>query len=74
MRPGGRVIVLEMFLAEIGKEPLVVPSQDLNMLVLFGARERSVEEFDQAFEAAGLRRIKGSPTQSPMGVIEEVAG
>jgi hypothetical protein len=74
MRPGGRVIVLEMLLGEIGKEPLVVPSQDLNMLVLFGARERSVEEFDRLFRAAGLRRTKVSPTQSPMGVIEAVAG
>jgi SAM-dependent methyltransferase len=74
MRPGGRVVVLEMLLGEIGKEPLVVPSQDLNMLVLFGARERSVEQFDELFSAAGLRRTKVSPTQSPMGVIEAVAG
>lgn len=74
MRPGGRVIVLEMFLGEIGKETLVVPSQDLKMRVFFGARERTVEEFDRLFEAAGLRRTKVSPTQSPMGVIEAVAG
>jgi hypothetical protein len=68
------VIVLEMFLAEIGKEPLVVPSQDLSMLVLFGVRERTVEELDRLFETAGPRRTKVSPTQSPMGVIEGVAG
>ena len=74
MRPGGRVVVLEMLLGEIGKEPPVVPSQDLNMLVLFGARERTVEQFDALFSAAGLRRTRVSPTQSPMGVIETVAG
>jgi O-methyltransferase domain/Dimerisation domain len=74
MRPGGRVVVLEMLLGEIGREPPVVPSQDLNMLVLGGARERTVQQFDQLFHAAGLRRAKVSPTRSPMGVIEAVAG
>jgi hypothetical protein len=31
MRPGGRVIVVEMFIGEIG-EPGVVPLMDLNMM------------------------------------------
>ena len=73
MRPGGRVLVLEMILGEIGREPSVVPSQDLNMLVMLGGRERSVEQFDELFHAAGLRRTAVTETESPMGVIEAVA-
>jgi SAM-dependent methyltransferase len=73
MRPGGRVVVLEMILGDIGREPSVVPSQDLNMLVLLGGRERTVEQFDELFRAAGLRRTAVTGTESPMSVIEAVA-
>ena len=73
MRPGSRVLVLEMILGEVGREPVVVPSQDLNMLVLLGGRERTVEQFDELFKAAGLRRTAVTETESPMSVIEAVA-
>jgi O-methyltransferase domain len=72
MAPGARVVVLEMILGAIGEEPLAVPSQDLNMLVMLGGRERTAAQFDQLF-AAGLRRTVVTPTNSPMGVIEAVA-
>jgi O-methyltransferase domain len=36
MRPGGRILVPEMILGTIGREPGAVPSQDLNMLVMLG--------------------------------------
>jgi O-methyltransferase len=39
MRPGGRVIVIEMLLGEIG-EPKLVPLMDLNMMVMLTGRER----------------------------------
>lgn len=74
MRPRGRILVLEMILTAIGGEPAAVPSQDLNMLVMLGGRERTVEQFDELFRAAGLRRIKVAETGSPMAVIEAVAG
>ena len=73
MDPGGRILVLEMILGEIGREPSVVPSQDLNMLVMLGGRERTVQQFDELLRAAGLRRTAVSETASPMGVIEAVA-
>jgi hypothetical protein len=73
MRPGGRILVLEMILGEIGDEPAVVPSQDLNMLVMLGGRERTLKQFDELFRAAGLRRSAVTPTGSPMSVIEAVA-
>jgi SAM-dependent methyltransferase len=73
MRPGGRILVLEMILGAIGREPGVVPSQDLNMLVLFGGRERTVGQFDELFSAAGLRRTAVRETDSPLCVVEAVA-
>lgn len=38
LRPGGRVLLLEMILGEAGREPSAVPFQDLNMLVMLGGR------------------------------------
>jgi O-methyltransferase len=74
MAPGARVVVLEMILGAVGAEPFAVPSQDLNMLVMLGGRERTVAQFDDLFSAAGLRRATVASTQSPMGVIEAVVG
>lgn len=73
MRPGGRVLVLEMILGTIGGEPVVVPSQDLNMMAVLGGRERAVNQFDKVFAAAGLRRTAVTSTESPMSVIEAIA-
>lgn len=73
MRPGGRIVVLEMILGAIGREPGVVPSQDLNMLVMLGGRERTVGQFDELFSAAGLRRTTVLETDSPLCVVEATA-
>ncbi|MGH3169985.1 MAG: methyltransferase [Trebonia sp.] len=73
MRPGARVVVLEMILGEIGQEPVLAPSEDINMLVMLGGRERTGVQFDALFAAAGLRRTAVTPTQSSTGVIEAVA-
>jgi SAM-dependent methyltransferase len=70
LRPGGRVLVLEL---TIDDDAPIGPSQDLNMLVLFGGRERTVEEFGRLFEAAGLRLVSSTPTNSPMTIVEAVA-
>jgi hypothetical protein len=73
MRDGGRLIVVEMVIEEIGG-PLIAPSQDMNMLIVAdGGRERTVEEFSQLMRAAGLRLVKATPTNTPMTVIEAVA-
>jgi hypothetical protein len=73
MAPGGRVIVVEMILGPVGDEPLAAPSQDLDMLVLLGGRERTVAQFDALLGAAGLRRTALTPTRSPLAIIEAVA-
>jgi SAM-dependent methyltransferase len=73
MRPGGRVVVVEMLLGEIG-EPGITPLMDLNMMVLLTGRERTLAEFSGLFKDADLRFSKSTPIRpSPIAVIEAVA-
>lgn len=72
LRPGGRVLVLELTVDEVGG-PAIGPSQDLNMMVLFGGRERTVDEFGTLFASAGLKLVSSTPTNSPMTIVEAVA-
>jgi hypothetical protein len=72
MRSGGRVIVIEMLLGEIG-EPELLPLMDLNMMVMLTGRERTLTEYRALLEDAGLRFSKSTPIRSPMAVIEAVA-
>jgi hypothetical protein len=43
---------------------------DLNMMVLLGGRERTEEEYQRLFQAAGFRLERVIPTHSPFSVIE----
>jgi SAM-dependent methyltransferase len=72
MRPGGRVIVIERLLGEIG-EPGVAPLTDLNMMVLLTGRERTLAEYCGLLKDAGLRFSKSTPIRSQMAIIEAVA-
>jgi O-methyltransferase/methyltransferase family protein len=72
MRPGGRVIVIEMLLGQIG-DPGLAPLMDLNMMVMLTGRERTLTEYGALLRDAGLRLSKSTPIRSPMAVIEAVA-
>jgi hypothetical protein len=72
MRPGGRVIVIEALLGEIG-EPGFAPFMDLNMMVMLTGRERTLAEYSALLKDAGLRLSQTTPIRSPMAVIEAVA-
>jgi SAM-dependent methyltransferase len=72
MRPGGRVIVVELILGEIGK-PGPAPFMDLNMMVMLTGRERTVSEYRALLKKAGFRLDKSSPIRSSMTVIEAAA-
>jgi len=73
MRRGGRVVVIEMLLEEMG-EPGIASLMDLNMMVLLTGRERTLAEFSGLLQDAGLRFSKRTPIRpSPMAVIEAVA-
>ena len=72
MRPGGRIIVIEMLLGQIG-EPGLAPLIDLNMMVMLTGRERTLSEYRALLKQAGFRLDTSSPIRSSMVVIEAVA-
>jgi hypothetical protein len=57
---GGRALVVETVVGEIGKPDFAVLS-DMGMLAVTGGMERDLEEFDVLFAAAGWRRVRISP-------------
>jgi ubiquinone/menaquinone biosynthesis C-methylase UbiE len=73
MQPHGCVLVLE---APLPSDETPSPGRwlDLQVMLLCGGRERTVEEYAGLFEQAGLRLARTMPTQHPaMTVIEAVA-
>jgi hypothetical protein len=72
VRLGGRVIVIELLLGEMG-EPGPAPFMDLNMMVMLPGRERTLSEYRALLKQAGFRLDKSSPIRSSMAVIEAVA-
>jgi ubiquinone/menaquinone biosynthesis C-methylase UbiE len=73
MKPSARVLVLE---APLPSDDSPGPGRwlDLQVMVLCGGRERTVEEYAALFDKAGLRLSRTIPTTHPaMTVIEAVA-
>jgi hypothetical protein len=65
----GRVLVVEWVVPD-GDENSFSTLLDLNMLVMNGGRERTRAEFQDLFDAAGLRMTRVIPTLSPLSVVE----
>jgi hypothetical protein len=71
LQEGGRLVVIDYLVDELGT-PGLPALMDMNMLVMAGGKERTIDEFDRLFEAAGLRRTSvGQALQ--FAVIETVA-
>lgn len=70
MNPDGRVLVAEIVIPP-GGEPSFGKWLDLMMLLVNG-RERTEEEYERLFDAAGLRLDRVVPTASGVSVIEGV--
>ncbi len=76
MAPGSRLWVLERVLdptpprSAAGQADLHL--LDLNMLVLFGARERTAQEYDDLLGLAGFERPVVHSPSTPLNVIEAV--
>jgi SAM-dependent methyltransferase len=71
LRPGGRVLVMELLIDEVGKAGLE-PLMDLNMMALSTGRERSADEFEAVFKRAGLRLAQVTSSASLVSVLEAV--
>jgi hypothetical protein len=65
----GTLLVVERVLGG-PNESLETKLADLNMLVLPGGRERSLDEFRSLFAGAGFELAGSTPTASPLEVIE----
>jgi hypothetical protein len=70
MNPGGRVIVADMVVALDEDHPGLEALMDVNMMVLVGGRERSLDEFNALFRAAGLETVRITPNRSAVTLIE----
>ncbi len=69
LNPTGKVLLVEMLIPPDNR-PSPAQAMDLNMLVLLGGQERTEEQFERLFKAAGFRLDQVIPTHSPFSVIE----
>ncbi|HWS89113.1 MAG TPA: methyltransferase [Pyrinomonadaceae bacterium] len=74
MRPGGRVLIVQLLMPEQGGAPreqlFEAAVSDLNMLVLTGGRERTEGEYRTLLARAGLRLKRVVPTRALVSLIE----
>lgn len=68
-RPGGRAVVIEVLLGEVGTNDHGA-LQDITMLCVTSGRERALAEYDALFAASGWRRTAVHPTRSPFSIID----
>jgi SAM-dependent methyltransferase len=69
MRPGGRLLIVEMVLPA-GDAPHPGKLLDLAMLVMPGGQERTEDEYRTLLIKAGLRLTRVVPTASAVSVVE----
>ena len=67
--PAGKLLLVEMVIPP-ENQPSPAQAMDLNMMVLLGGRERTEEDYQRLFQAAGFRLDRVIPTHSPFSVIE----
>jgi O-methyltransferase domain len=70
-RADGRIVVVELAVGEMNELANTphtrMTLQDLNMLVLLGARERTIAQYSALFAAAGLRLLRTTPISALLG-------
>lgn len=73
MSPGARLWIVEQVI-EPGDGFDRAKLLDLHMLVLFGAQERTAEEYATLLRAAGFEQITVHETATPWSIIEAIRG
>jgi hypothetical protein len=71
MTPGGRIAVIDMIVDRANPHAAL---SDMVMLMACTGKERTIEEFDALFDAAGLKRTAVLETGTPQSVIEVCLG
>ena len=69
LAPAGKLLLVEMVVPPDNR-PSPAQAMDLNMLVMLGGRERTEQEYEHLFQAAGFRLERAIPTHSPFSVLE----
>jgi ubiquinone/menaquinone biosynthesis C-methylase UbiE len=72
MPANGRLLVIEL-LVPPGNAPSYAKSQDVNMLVNLGGRERTEAEYRELFRTAGFALSRTIPAQGELHIIEGIA-
>jgi hypothetical protein len=65
----GRIAVIELVLGAPGPHDFA-SLMDMNMLVMVGGRERTLEEFTALLERAGFGDVRLARTSTPMSIIQ----
>ncbi|HEY9514130.1 MAG TPA: methyltransferase, partial [Gemmatimonadaceae bacterium] len=73
MAEGGKVLVMES-VVDAGEKSVAAKMLDVQMLVMTGGRERTVEEFEELFAAAGLEVARAIPVGVDGRIVEGVRG
>jgi hypothetical protein len=73
MAENGKVLVMES-VVDAGKQSIAAKMLDVQMLVMTGGRERTVEEFEALFGAAGLEVSRAIPVGVDGRIVEGVRG
>jgi hypothetical protein len=71
MKPGGKILIIEMVLPE-GDAPHPGKMLDMMMLVGPGGQERTESEYRSLLEKAKLKLVQVIPTQSAVSIVEAI--
>lgn len=71
MTKEGRLLLVETVVPSTG-EPHYSKYNDLEMLVLLGSQERTLEEYASLFKQAQFELIGVVPTKGPLSIVEAV--
>lgn len=70
LRPGGRIVVFELLMNEIGEGDPTPALVDLHMLVALSGRERTPAEYRRLFAAAGFPYFRLTPLRNGWAMLE----
>jgi hypothetical protein len=69
--PDGKLLVIEYALPE-NNEPHLGHTIDLWLMLMLGARDRTLAEYTELFAKAGFQVIRAVPTAAPISIIEAI--